>query len=80
MATQRSECNQKMDAPSEGDLRLVRLFESASETRPCDDVHFGGVELFRQGRWGHICNARNGGNEEAFTLDAKVRLWLLRAQ
>ena len=33
----------------------------------CDDVHFGAVELFREGRWGRICSFSE---PDDFTLDA----------
>lgn len=58
-------------APAEGDVRLVPLNGTTAATAPCDDVHFGGVELFREGRWGRICAGRFGQPEE-FTLDAQV--------
>ena len=53
-------------------MRLVPLNGTAVPTAPCDDVHFGGVELFREGVWGRICPGRFGGDEADFTLDAKV--------
>lgn len=58
-------------APAEGDVRLVPLNGTATATAACDDVHFGGVELFREGRWGRICSGR-GGRTQEFTLDAQV--------
>ena len=58
--------------PAEGDVRLVPLNGTAVATAPCDDVHFGGVELFREGRWGRICSGRFGDEPEEFTLDAQV--------
>jgi len=58
----------------EGDVRLVPLEDTAVATGECDDVHFGGVELFFQGRWGRICSlSRFLLNRAAeFTLDAQV--------
>lgn len=41
----------------EGDVRLVPLNGTSSATATCDTVHMGGVELFRQGRWGRICTS-----------------------
>ena len=45
---------------------------TAVATATCDEVHFGGVELFRDGIWGRICVGRFGGDPEEFTLDAQV--------
>ena len=53
-------------------MRLVPLVDTAVPTAECDDVHFGGVELFREGAWGRICPGRFGGDEQEFTLDAQV--------
>ena len=53
-------------------MRLVPLNGTAVPTGPCDDVHFGAVELFREGAWGRICAGRFGGDPEEFTLDAQV--------
>lgn len=61
-----------LETPVDGDLRLVPLFENSTATRLCDDVHLGGVELFRQGRWGAICTGNILGFEDEFTLDAQV--------
>lgn len=58
--------------PGEGDVRLASLIDSDFGTAPCDDVHLGGVELFRDGRWGRICAGSFGDNAEDFTLDAQV--------
>eukprot|EP00892_Ulva_mutabilis_P004525 jgi/Ulvmu1/2444/UM135_0004.1 len=58
--------------PTDGDVRLVPLNGTAVATGACDEVHFGGVELFLQGRWGRICPGRFGGDPEEFTLDAQV--------
>ena len=53
-------------------MRLVPLNGTAVATAVCDDVHFGGVELFRKGVWGRICPGPFGGGAEDFTLDAQV--------
>ena len=53
-------------------MRLVPLNGTAVPTAVCDDVHFGGVELFREGIWGRICAGRFGGAPQEFTLDAQV--------
>ena len=65
-------CEAPSAAPAEGDVRLVPLNGTAVPTAVCDDVHSGGVELFREGAWGRICAGSFGGNEAEFTLDAKV--------
>lgn len=57
------------DAPVEGDVQLVPLRGTAASTQVCDDVHLGGVELFRSGRWGRICAGAFISNGRAFTLD-----------
>ena len=53
-------------------MRLVPLNGTAVPTAVCDDVHFGGVELFREGSWGRICPGRFGGDEADFTIDAQI--------
>lgn len=60
------------DSPMEGDVRLVPLNGTTSPTAACDDVHFGGVEIFHDGRWGRICSDRFGTAPADFTLDAQV--------
>ena len=65
-------CEAEPSAPSEGDVRLVPLVETAVPTAVCDEVHFGGVELFREGVWGRVCRSRSRFNEQEFTLDAQV--------
>ena len=50
-------CNTPDAAPLPGDVRLVDLEDTPSGTSPCDEVHFGGVEIFNRGRWGAICTA-----------------------
>ena len=55
--------------PAEGDVRLVPLNGNSPPTAACDEVHFGGVELFHDGRWGRICMNRE---PYELTLDAEV--------
>ena len=48
-------------APQQGDIRLFNLPGISVGTQPCDDVHFGGVEIFNAGQWGLVCgNPRDG--------------------
>lgn len=61
-----------MPEPTDGDVRLVPLNGTAVPTAACDEVHFGGVELFREGRWGRICSGRGGDEPADFALDAEV--------
>ena len=49
-------CNTPDAAPLPGDVRLVDLEDTPSGTTPCDEVHFGGVEVFSNGQWGAICS------------------------
>ena len=53
-------------------MRIVPLNGTAVPTAVCDDVHFGGVELFHEGTWGRICAGRFRGDLFEFTLDAQV--------
>ena len=64
-------CTAPAPAPESGDVRLVPLVDSVP-TAACDDVHFGGVELFWDGRWGRICAGENAGDAGDFVLDAQV--------
>eukprot|EP00892_Ulva_mutabilis_P008280 jgi/Ulvmu1/5824/UM025_0081.1 len=66
-----SGCTVEDTPPTQGDVRLVNLRNSNFTTQPCDDVHFGGVEFFNDGRWGRICqfSARDPGG---FAIDALV--------
>eukprot|EP00892_Ulva_mutabilis_P011614 jgi/Ulvmu1/8825/UM049_0005.1 len=64
-----SGCSEPALPPSEGDVRLVPLNDTASPTAACDAVHFGNVELFLQGRWGRVCDA---GEAEKVTLVPQV--------
>jgi len=48
----------------------VPLEDTAVPTQTCDEVHFGGVEIFNRGRWGAVCIA--AGDAAQFTLDAEV--------
>lgn len=56
----------------EGSVRLVPLKGESLPTSSCDAVHLGGVELFREGRWGRVCAGRSGRAGELFTLGAQV--------
>ena len=67
-----SGCETATPAPSEGDVRLMTLNGTTAGTAACDEVHFGGVGMFFQGRWGRICNGRLGSDHDEFTLDAHV--------
>lgn len=58
--------------PAEGDVRLVTLNGTSSNTSVCDAVHFGGVELFHEGHWGRICTGMRFDAADRFTLDAQV--------
>lgn len=64
-------CEERPAAPSDGDLRLVPLNASVASTAVCDDIHFGAVEMFREGRWGRICKTGSG-DPIAFTIDAQI--------
>lgn len=72
MDAQFAGCDLPPAPPVEGAVRLVPLNGTAAPTAACDEVHFGGVELLFQGRWGRICNGRFGNHHEEFTLDAQV--------
>ena len=61
-------CNTPDAAPSPGAVRLVDLKDTPSGTSPCDEVHFGGVEMFFRDRWGAICGFR----DTNFTSEATV--------
>ena len=67
-----SGCKVPTSSPEEGDVRLVPLNGATAATAACDDVHFGGVEMFFQGRWGRFCNTLLGLGHDVFTLDAQV--------
>lgn len=63
-------CTVEGTAPSQGDVRLVNLRGNNFTTQSCDEVHFGGVEIFNDGEWGRVCT---GFSERAgFAVDAKV--------
>ena len=56
--------------PQQGDVRLFQLRPRVSPiTQECDEVHFGGVELFNDGQWGRICV---NGLDEASSVTAAV--------
>ena len=64
-------CNLEAAAPEQGDVRLAPIPGLNVSTQPCDEVHFGAVEFFNDGRWGRIC--RSSFNEIAtFSVDARV--------
>lgn len=65
-------CTVDAAAPAQGDVRLVPLSGSASTTAPCDNVHFGGVEIFNDGQWGKICNGVFSPRNADFTVAAQV--------
>eukprot|EP00892_Ulva_mutabilis_P008276 jgi/Ulvmu1/5820/UM025_0077.1 len=66
-----SGCTVNDTAPAQGDVRLVELRGSNFMTQPCDDVHFGAVEFFNDGRWGRICNDAEQ-DPGGFAIDALV--------
>ena len=66
-----ADCTANDGAPTQGDVRLIAL-DDILPTQTCDTVHFGGVEFFNDGQWGRVCSGRFGGNNEDFTIDAKV--------
>lgn len=70
-ATLRAGCAINSSAPIQGDVRLVSLGGTVTATSTCDEVHFGGVEIFNDGVWGRICAGRVD-QFTAFTVDAKV--------
>ena len=72
MDAQCAGCDAPNSPPVEGAVRLVPLNGTVAPTAACDEVHFGGVELFFQGRWGRICSGRFGLGHNDFTLDAQV--------
>lgn len=63
-------CTSRSSAPTQGDVRLATLAGTVA-TSPCDDVHFGGVEIFNDGAWGRICFGTFD-QFQAFTVDAQV--------
>eukprot|EP00892_Ulva_mutabilis_P004962 jgi/Ulvmu1/2838/UM144_0002.1 len=48
-------CDAEEPPPSQGAIRLVSFQGVNLTTRPCDDVHYGGVEFFNEGQWGRVC-------------------------
>ena len=80
MCAVHSGCGAPTSRPVYGDVRVVPLQGTTVATRECDDVHFGGVELFFQGQWGRICSAIHSGIDldAEFTLDAHVSCRQLR--
>lgn len=37
-------------------MRLISVTPAGTPTAACDPVHFGGVEVFKDGQWARICN------------------------
>lgn len=72
MCSECAGCGSPVAAPVEGDVRLVPLIGATASTATCDSVHLGGVELFRQGRWGRICTGHGRADHGRFTLVAPV--------
>eukprot|EP00892_Ulva_mutabilis_P012685 jgi/Ulvmu1/978/UM103_0005.1 len=77
LCTDPSGCEVAEAAPEEGDVRLVPIVEAQQATASCDAVHFGGVEIFHNGRWGRVCvtdrvSAPDLESSERFVLDAQV--------
>eukprot|EP00892_Ulva_mutabilis_P007276 jgi/Ulvmu1/4920/UM202_0005.1 len=64
-----SGCTTNETEPQQGDVRLIQLSGINEATQPCDDVHFGGVEIFNDGQWGRICKSRGS---ETSIVNAKV--------
>ena len=68
-------CTINETPPAQGDVRLVDIDGINASTAPCDDVHFGGVEIYNDGRWGRICvgNFLNDyQNIDQFNVDAVI--------
>ena len=63
-----AECTAVVETPQQGDVRLVDLAGPGPVTQTCNEVHYGGVEVFNRGRWGAVCAP---GNED-FTREATV--------
>ena len=62
-------CANNETSPQQGDVRLVQLDGISAITDTCDDVHFGGVELFNDGEWGRVCKSITS---ESSIVNAKV--------
>lgn len=56
----------------QGDIRLVPLQDFDASTSPCDDIHFGGVEIYNDGQWGRICGKVVGREPGSLALEAQV--------
>lgn len=73
-------CSANLSTPVQGDIRLVNLSGVNSSSAACDEVHFGGVELFNEGQWGRICRGQGSSIRSAgddgpfadFSIDASV--------
>lgn len=44
-------------------MRLIPVTSAGTPTAACDPVHFGGIEVFINGRWARICNGDFRQNE-----------------
>lgn len=53
-------------------MRLVPLADTPTPSAACNEVHFGGVEIFNSGRWGAMCIGF--GDTYQFVLDAEVSI------
>ena len=49
--------------PQQGDVRLVDLPGPGAVTQTCNEVHYGGVEVFNRGRWGAVCATTTSSRE-----------------
>eukprot|EP00892_Ulva_mutabilis_P004970 jgi/Ulvmu1/2845/UM144_0010.1 len=69
-----SGCSDATAAPSEGDIRLVDIAENNASisTASCDLAHFGGVEIFHDGKWGRVCAGRFGHSSASFAIASQV--------
>lgn len=64
-------CSTAKTPPQAGDIRLVATNPNGTATESCDEVHWGDVQIYFQGRWGYICS-QGGPETMRFDLDARV--------
>ena len=64
-------CGGDATTPAQGDVRLAPFPGLNVATQPCDDVHFGAVEFFKDGQWGRICSSTFN-RFASFSVDARV--------